>query len=89
MREPDAQALDIIHKGAEDVIAVTEDQIADGLRLLFDTTHNVAEGAGAVAIAGALQDKDKNGGKSIGIVLSGGNIDQDRFKNILNGGNAP
>ena len=43
-------------------------------------THNLAEGAGAAALAAALQDKPKIRGKRVGLILSGGNIDFDLFK---------
>ena len=49
------------------------------MRILFTDTHNVAEGAGAAALAAALQDKPKIRGKRVGLILSGGNIDFDLF----------
>jgi threonine dehydratase len=80
-RIPDADALAIIRKGASRVIQVTDDEIAVAMRVYWTDTHNLAEGAGAAALAAAMQEKKKLAGKRVGLVLSGGNIDFDRFRN--------
>ena len=87
-RLPDAQALEIILREAEDVIAVSDAQVADAMRALFADTHNVAEGAGAAALAGALVDRPRwqARGGAIGIMLSGGNVDSAVFARVLSGG---
>ncbi|KRQ92720.1 threonine dehydratase [Bradyrhizobium valentinum] len=79
-RIPDADAVAIICKGASRVVQVTDDEIASAMRAYWTDTHNLAEGAGAVALAAALQEKKKLQGKRVGLVLSGGNIDFDRFR---------
>jgi threonine dehydratase len=79
-RIPDADAVAIICKGASRVVQVTDDEIASAMRAYWTDTHNLAEGAGAAALAAALQDKKKLQGKRVGLVLSGGNIDFDRFR---------
>jgi threonine dehydratase len=79
-RIPDADALAIIRKGASRVVQVTDDEIAVAMRVYWTDTHNLAEGAGAAALAAALQEKKKLAGKRVGLVLSGGNIDFDRFR---------
>jgi threonine dehydratase len=53
------------------------------MRSLYEDTHNLAEGAGAAALAGALQERDHLKGKRIGIVLTGGNVDRLIFAKIL------
>jgi threonine dehydratase len=78
-RIPDADAVAIICKGASRVVQVTDDEIASAIRAYWTDTHNLAEGAGAAALAAALQEKKKLQGKRVGLVLSGGNIDFDRF----------
>jgi threonine dehydratase len=78
-RIPDADAVAIICKGASRVVQVTDDEIATAMRAYWTDTHNLAEGAGAAALAAALQEKKKLQGKRVGLVLSGGNIDFDRF----------
>ena len=84
-RLPDAQALDIIRREVDDVIAVSDDEVAAAMRALFADTHNVAEGAGAAALAGALQQRARWAGRSIGITLSGGNVDSAVFARVLAG----
>jgi threonine dehydratase len=79
-RIPDADAVAIICKGASRVVQVTDDEIASAMRAYWTDTHNLAEGAGAAALAAALQEKKKLQGKRVGLVLSGGNIDLDRFR---------
>jgi threonine dehydratase len=78
-RVPDADALAIIRKGASRIVQVTDDEIRAAIRAYWTDTHNLAEGAGAAALAAALQDKRKIRGKQVGLVLSGGNIDIDLF----------
>ena len=78
-RIPDADAVAIICKGASRVAQVTDDEIASAMRAYWTDTHNLAEGAGAAALAAALQEKKKLAGKRVGLVFSGGNIDFDRF----------
>src|ERR1700732_3774774 len=79
-RVPDADALAIILKGASRIVQVSDDEVAAAVRAYWTDTHNLAEGAGAAALAAALQDKQKIRGTRAGLVLSGGNIDFDLFK---------
>ena len=79
-RVPDADALAIIRKGASRIVQVTDDEVAAAIRAYWTDTHNLAEGAGAAALAAALQEKAKLRGKRVGLILSGGNIDFDLFQ---------
>jgi threonine dehydratase len=79
-RNPDSDALEIIRKGASRIVQVTDDEIAFAMRAYWTDTHNLAEGAGAAALAAALQEKKKLQGKRVGLILSGGNIDFDLFR---------
>jgi threonine dehydratase len=79
-RVPDADALAIIRKGASRIVQVTDDEVAAAIRAYWTDTHNLAEGAGAAALAAALQDKQRIRGKRVGLILTGGNIDFDLFK---------
>jgi threonine dehydratase len=74
-RVPDADALAIIRRGASRIVEVTDGEIGAAIRAYWTDTHNLAEGAGAAALAAALQDKPKLRGQQVGLVLSGGNID--------------
>jgi threonine dehydratase len=78
-RIPDAGALAIIRKGASRIVQVSDEEIAAAIRAYWTDTHNLAEGAGAAALAAALQEKRKLQGKRVGLILSGGNIDFDLF----------
>ena len=82
-RIADAQALEILLAEADDVIAVTDDEVAQAMRVLFADTHNVAEGAGAAGLAGAMQQRERWLGQSVGVALSGGNVDSDVFARVL------
>jgi len=84
-RVPDPQALAVICREVDDVIAVDDQEVAAAMRLLFATTHNVAEGAGAVGLAGLWQRRERFAGRSVGIVLTGGNVDSDVFARVLAG----
>ncbi|PJG52163.1 hypothetical protein CVM73_26855 [Bradyrhizobium forestalis] len=79
-RIPDEDAFALIRKGAARIVQVTDDEVAAAIRAYWTDTHNLAEGAGAAALAAALQEKSKLKGKRVGLVLSGGNIDFDLFR---------
>jgi threonine dehydratase len=79
-RIPDPEALAIIRKGASRIVQVSDDEIGAAIRIYWTDTHNLAEGAGAAPLAAALQEKQKNRGKRVGLILSGGNIDFDLFR---------
>ena len=82
-RVPDDASLEIILQYADDVVAVTDDEVAAAMRLYYIATHNAAEGAGAAALAAAMRMKDKFRGRRIGLPLCGGNVDHDQFARIL------
>ena len=84
-REPPAEALDIVRKGASRIVRVSEDEIAEAIRIYYATTHNLAEGAGAVPLAALLKEASRYAGKRVGLVLTGGNIDMPVLKTILGG----
>ena len=79
-RIPDAEALEVIWKGASRIVLVSDDEIAEAVRAYWTDTHNLAEGAGAAPLAAAVREKALVAGKKIGLVLSGGNIDFDLFQ---------
>ena len=84
-RVPDEQALAVIRREVDDVIAVTDEQVADAMRALFADTHNVAEGAGAASLAGAMLQRERWRGRRIGVALTGGNVDTAVFARVLAG----
>jgi len=82
-RNPDPAAFEIIAKGAARIVTVSDDEIAQAIRIYYADTHNLAEGAGAAGLAALIQERDAMRGKKVGIILSGGNIDRDLFLSIL------
>ncbi len=84
-RVPDPAAVQVIVAGAARIIAVSEEAVASAMRTLFATTHNTAEPAGAVALAGLLAERDIVRHRRIGIIQTGGNVDTDMFAAVLAG----
>ena len=82
-REPREDALAIIRAGAERVVEVDDDEIAAAVRIFYTDTHNLAEGAGAAALAAALREAHKFDGQRVGVILSGGNIDLEVFSQVV------
>jgi threonine dehydratase len=84
-RSPDPVAIEGIIAGAERIIAVSDDATADAMRVIFRTTHNVAESAGAIALAGLLSEPVERRGERSAFVLCGGNVDTSQFREVLAG----
>ncbi|MES2153219.1 MAG: threonine dehydratase [Pseudomonadota bacterium] len=86
-RVPDPDSLAAVIECADDVLAVTDDEVARAMRLYYRSTHNLAEGAGAAALAAALQIQHGPliRDRKIGLPLSGGNVDAALFRAILQG----
>ena len=85
VREPVADALAIYGKHTTRFVTLSDDEIAEAVRIYFHDTHNLAEGAGAIPLAGLLKEKDLMTGKKVGVILCGGNIDKSWFQQILTG----
>ncbi len=79
-RVPDPDALAIIRRGVARVVQVTDDEVAAAVRAYWTDTHNLAEGAGAAPLAGALQERERLRGRRVGLILCGGNIDLELFR---------
>jgi threonine dehydratase len=84
-RVPDANAISVICTGAARVLTISEDDAAEAMRVLFATTHNVAEPAGALALAGLLQERSWAAGKRVAVIQTGGNADADLLLQVLAG----
>lgn len=85
VRVPVQSAYDIYATGADRIIAVSDDEVADAIRAYFTDIHNLAEGAGAAPLAGLMQEQDRMQGKKVGVILGGGNIDTAWFAQVLSG----
>ena len=84
-RAPWEHPVAIIRRGAARVVRVTDDQLAEAMRAYYLDTHNVAEGAGAAALAAALAERERLAGRRVGVILSGGNVDAALFARVLAG----
>jgi threonine dehydratase len=84
-RLPDPAAVAAISAGAARIVQVSEDAAAEAVRVLLSCTHNVPEPSGALALAGVLAEKDRNQGRRIALIQTGGNIDADMLRTILDG----
>ena len=82
-RTPNAEALEFIWRGVDRIVEVSDLEVAEAIRMLFECAHSVSEGAGAAPVAAAFREKSRNTGRKIAVVLSGGNIDRDLFASVL------
>ncbi|MCX7643738.1 MAG: threonine dehydratase [Rhodobacteraceae bacterium] len=86
VRVPVPEALEIYARGAARIVAVSDAGIAEAIRAYYTDTHNLAEGAGAAALAALLQERARMAGRRAGVILSGANIDAAWFRTIVEGG---
>ncbi|MBC2777415.1 threonine dehydratase [Parasphingopyxis marina] len=86
VRVPVAEALAIYGEGASRIVAVDDADTAEAMRILWQDTHNLVEGAGALSLAGLIAERDAMAGKRVGVIVSGGNIDQSMAAEVLAGG---
>ena len=82
-RVPFINTQRIMRKYLNDFVLVDDQAIKEAIVLLLQHTHNLAEGAGAVALAAALQLKDRLAGKKVALILSGGNLSLEQLGEIL------
>ena len=85
VRVPDPAAVDIIRRGAARIVEVSEDEIAEAIRILFSDTHCTAEGAGAAALAALIKERQGLQGRRAAVILSGQNIDRAAMHAVLGG----
>jgi threonine dehydratase len=84
-REPNEQAIAAMCRSVSRFVQVSEDEIAEAMRIYFDDTHQVVEGAGAAPLAALWKDRESMQGKRVALILSGGNIERARFLQVLRG----
>jgi threonine dehydratase len=84
-RTPDSDSIAGIIGGAARVVAVPDDATAEAMRIIYRTTHNVAESGGAIGLAGLLSEPPSLRGERSAFVLSGGNVDSDQLRIVLGG----
>jgi threonine dehydratase len=86
VRVPDPEALQVIRRGAERIVEVSDDEVAEAIRILFSDTHTAAEGAGAAPLAALIKERASLQGRRVGVVLTGQNIDRHWMHTVLAGG---
>lgn len=84
-RTPEPDALELILKGVDRIVQVTDDEVAAAMRLLFECTHNTAEGAGAAGVAAIVQERSRLSERKVATVMTGGNVDREVFAAVLSG----
>ena len=83
VRRADPAALALLAQGLDHVVQVSDEEVAQAMRALYTDTHNVAEGAGAAALAAALQERAALRGQCVGVALTGANVDAGVFADVL------
>ena len=82
-RVADPEALAVLAPHIDHIVQVSDAEVAAAMQALFTDTHNVAEGAGAAALAAALQERELLQDKTVGLALTGGNVDASVFAQTL------
>jgi threonine dehydratase len=83
VRVPDPAALAVIRAGAARIVRVSDSAVRHAMRWIFTDTHNVAEGAGAAALAAVASERDRLQEKRVAAVVSGGNVDAGVYAALL------
>ena len=83
VRKPVPEAFAIYSAAAARIVSVGEEQIAEAMRVYYTDTHNLAEGAGAAALAALIQEREAMAGKRVGVILSGGNVDRAVYAGVI------
>lgn len=73
----------IIKDGVKDIIEVSDEKIAEGVRLYFGLANIKSEPTGAVALGAILEDVSRFAGKKVCVVVSGGNVDAAVYRQII------
>ena len=82
-RVPFELTMGILWDRLDDIVLVTDEEMEDAIRILLETTRQVAEHAGAAPVAAARHLGDRVAGRKVGLILSGANITMDALREIL------
>ncbi len=82
-REPFDLPLQLLPGLVDEIMLVSDAELEAAIRLVLETTGQVAEGAGAAAVAAASRRRLELAGKSVGLILSGGNLGIETLRRIL------
>jgi threonine dehydratase len=84
-RMPLPEAFEIIRQHAARIVRVSDEEIAQAMRIYHEDTHNTAEGAGAAGLAALIQERERQQGCKVAVILSGANVDRQRYAQVLAG----
>ncbi|MGF6591774.1 threonine dehydratase [Pseudomonas sp. 2835] len=84
-RMPLPEAFEIIRQHAARIVRVSDEEVARAMRIYHEDTHNTAEGAGAAGLAALIQERERQQGRKVAVILSGANIDRQRYAQVLAG----
>lgn len=88
-RKGNEEALQVIVENVDHMVRVSDAEVAEAMRALFQDTHNVVEGAGAAPLAAAVKEAAQLKGKRVALVATGGNVDSAVFARVLAEGGGP
>ena len=77
--------FELLNRELDDIVVLSEEELAEGVRLALRTTHNLAEGAGSAALAAAMKLREQLRGQRVVAVMSGGNLDAAKLHMVLHG----
>jgi threonine dehydratase len=83
VKEPGEFTRQIIRELVDEILLVSESKLEHSVSLLLQIEKTVVEGAGAAGLAAVLSNPEKFAGKTVGLVLCGGNIDTRLLANVL------
>ncbi len=86
VKRPGNNTFEMVQKYVDDIVTVTEDEIASAILALIEKQKMIAEGAGAVSVAAAMFHKLPIAGKKVVCVISGGNIDVTSLSRVIERG---
>ncbi len=86
VRAVGATSLDLVKRYVDEIVTVSEGEIANAVLLLLEIEKTVAEGAAAVSLAALVNKKISLNGKNVGLIVSGGNIDMNLISRIIEKG---
>ncbi|MBM3645725.1 MAG: threonine dehydratase [Alphaproteobacteria bacterium] len=83
VRTPDPDALAMIRRGVARIVEVDDAEVMAATRALHEDTHQLVEGAGAAPLAALLRERDRQRGRRVGLIVTGGNIDRTVYRRVL------
>ncbi len=84
-RIPVPEAFEIVREHAARIVRVSDEDIAEAMRIYHEDTHNTAEGAGAAGLAALIKERERQRGRKVAVILSGANVDRERYTQVLAG----